>query len=106
MQRSEIGRVGPARKRRILPLSQPHLGALDAAPLPQISDCCLATGAFSGLTGVGGGAMLVSLMVSLLEMKQRLAQGTSLAIIMPVAFFGALTYAIQGLNGQFPFNGA
>ena len=25
---------------------------------------------------------------------------------MPVAFFGALTYAIQGLNGQFPFNGA
>ena len=30
----------------------------------------LATGAFSGLAGVGGGTMLVSLMVSLLEMKQ------------------------------------
>lgn len=64
----------------------------------------VATGIFSGLTGVGGGAMLVSLMASWLQVEQRVAQGTSLAIIMPVALFGAVAYTWQGLAGRFAFD--
>src|SRR5262249_13228198 len=66
----------------------------------------IATGLFSGLTGVGGGALVVSLIVSALGLDQRLAQGTAPAVIIPVAFFGAATYAAQGLSGQFPFDAA
>lgn len=62
------------------------------------------TGVFSGLTGVGGGAILVSLMVSWLGMSQHKAQGTTPAVIIPVAFLGAATYALQGMNGQFFFD--
>lgn len=61
-------------------------------------------GLFDGLTGVGGGAILVSLMVSWLGMSQHLAQGTTPAVIAPVVFLGAITYAIQGVNGQFAFD--
>lgn len=64
----------------------------------------VATGMFSGLTGVGGGALVVSLMVSVLGLTQRVAQGTAPAVIIPVAFFGAITYAVQGISGQFPFD--
>jgi hypothetical protein len=62
------------------------------------------TGVFSGLTGVGGGAILVSLLVSMLGLSQHLAQGTTPAIILPVALFGAITYAVQGVSGQFVFD--
>ena len=48
--------------------------------------------------------MLVSLLASWLHFEQRVAQGTSLAIIMPVALFGALTYTWQGLTGRFAFD--
>lgn len=64
----------------------------------------VATGLFSGLTGVGGGALVVSLMVSILGLTQRVAQGTAPAVILPVAFFGAITYTVQGMTGQFPFD--
>ncbi|MSQ27659.1 MAG: sulfite exporter TauE/SafE family protein [Dehalococcoidia bacterium] len=66
----------------------------------------VSTGVFSGLTGVGGGAMVVGLLASWLHFELRAAQGTSLAIIMPVALFGALTYAWQGLTGRFVFDSA
>ncbi len=62
------------------------------------------TGLFSGLTGVGGGAILVSLLVSVMGMTQRTAQGSTPAIIIPVALLGAAVYAIQGISGQFPFD--
>ncbi|MSQ15018.1 MAG: sulfite exporter TauE/SafE family protein [Dehalococcoidia bacterium] len=61
-------------------------------------------GLFDGLTGVGGGAILVAFMVSWLGMSQHLAQGTTPAVIVPVAFFGAITYAVQGMNGRFLFD--
>lgn len=56
------------------------------------------TGLFSGFTGVGGGAILVSMMVSFLGMTQHRAQGTSLAVIISLAFFGAITYSLQGYH--------
>lgn len=54
------------------------------------------TGVFSGLTGVGGGVILVSMMVSFLGFTQHRAHGTSLAVIIFLALFGAATYAAQG----------
>ena len=62
------------------------------------------TGVFSGLTGVGGGAILVVLMVSRLGLSQHLAQGTTPAVIIPVALVGATTYALQGMSGRFAFD--
>lgn len=52
----------------------------------------LAGGAFSGLTGVGGGAIMVPLLTGQLGLTQHRAHGTSLAIIMFVAAGGALAY--------------
>jgi uncharacterized protein len=60
---------------------------------------------FSGLTGVGGGAILVSLLVSWLDLNQHRAQGTTPVAILPVALAGAATYLIQGFLGVFRFDG-
>ena len=51
-----------------------------------------AGGAFSGLTGVGGGAVMVPMLTGWLKLSQRRAHGTSLAIIMFVAISGAAGY--------------
>ncbi|HYM14009.1 MAG TPA: sulfite exporter TauE/SafE family protein [Dehalococcoidia bacterium] len=51
-----------------------------------------AGGAFSGLTGVGGGAIMVPLLTSRLNLGQHRAHGTSLAIITFVAASGVVGY--------------
>jgi uncharacterized membrane protein YfcA len=51
-----------------------------------------AGGAFSGLTGVGGGAIMVPMLVGWLKLSQHRAHGTSLAIIMFVAISGVAGY--------------
>ncbi len=53
-------------------------------------------GLFSGLTGVGGGAVMVPLLTGLLRMPQHLAHGTSLAIIIFVAALAVLPYIADG----------
>ncbi|MBI2885766.1 MAG: sulfite exporter TauE/SafE family protein, partial [Chloroflexi bacterium] len=53
-------------------------------------------GLFSGLTGIGGGAILVPLFVSLLRIPQHRAHGTSLAVIVLVSMAGVPVYAQQG----------
>ena len=53
-------------------------------------------GFFGGLTGLGGGAILVTFMVSLLGMSQHKAHGTSLAVIFCLSIFAAITYSLQG----------
>lgn len=62
------------------------------------------TGGFGGLTGVGGGAILVSLMAAWLGVNQRQAQGTAPVVMLPIALLGATLYMVQGIGGQFPFN--
>ena len=49
-------------------------------------------GFFSGLTGVGGGAVMVPLLTGLLRLPQHLAHGTSLAIVIFVATAGLIGY--------------
>lgn len=56
----------------------------------------LAAGFLSGLFGVGGGVLMVPGLVLVLGMGQRLAHGTSLAAIVPIALAGVLGYALAG----------
>ena len=49
----------------------------------------LVTGVAGGLLGVGGGFVMVPAMVYLMKTPQREANGTSLAVIVPVAIVGA-----------------
>jgi uncharacterized membrane protein YfcA len=53
-------------------------------------------GILSGVMGVGGGIFLVPLMVVGFGVPQHLAQGTSLAAIVPTSVAGALTHYRQG----------
>jgi uncharacterized membrane protein YfcA len=52
-------------------------------------------GFLSGLFGVGGGILIVPGLVILMRMRQRLAHGTSLAAIVPIAVAGVIGYAVH-----------
>ncbi|HXF58169.1 MAG TPA: sulfite exporter TauE/SafE family protein [Actinomycetota bacterium] len=56
----------------------------------------LLAGFLSGLFGVGGGILIVPGLVLLLGMGQRLAHGTSLAAILPIAASGVAGFAAAG----------
>ena len=56
----------------------------------------LTGGFFSGLTGVGGGVILVPLLRRLLGLSQHGAHGTSLAIVIFVGPAGLIGYWING----------
>ncbi len=56
----------------------------------------MAGGFFSGLTGVGGGAIMVPLLRRFLNLSQHVAHGTSLAIVMFVGTAGLAGYWLNG----------
>jgi uncharacterized protein len=56
----------------------------------------LAAGLLSGTFGVGGGILFVPIMTSGYGFTQALAQGTSLAAIVPTAVVGGVTHIRQG----------
>jgi len=57
----------------------------------------LAAGMLSGLVGVGGGIIIVPALVFFLGFSQKLAQGTSLGILLlPIGILGAMQYYKQG----------
>jgi len=57
----------------------------------------LAAGMLSGMVGVGGGIIIVPCLVLFLGFSQKLAQGTSLGILLlPIGIFGVLQYYKQG----------
>jgi uncharacterized membrane protein YfcA len=56
----------------------------------------LVIGVVSGLTGVGGGILIVPLLAIGFGIGQRVAQGTSLIAILPTAAIGALTHQRNG----------
>ena len=56
----------------------------------------LVIGTISGLTGVGGGVLLVPTLVLAFGIGQRVAQGTSLLAILPTAMVGAFVHQRQG----------
>lgn len=55
-----------------------------------------ASGVISGLLGVGGGSVLVPGLVLVTGFPQQLAQGTSLAVILPSSGAGAVAHARLG----------
>jgi uncharacterized membrane protein YfcA len=66
----------------------PHLGRLAVI--------ATAAGAFSGLFGVGGGALIVPLLVLWLGYEEREATGTSLAAIAIIAALAATAHGLYG----------
>jgi uncharacterized membrane protein YfcA len=52
-------------------------------------------GFLSGLFGVGGGILIVPVLVLALKMDQRLAHGTSLAAVLPIAVSGLIGFAME-----------
>jgi uncharacterized membrane protein YfcA len=56
----------------------------------------LIAGILSGLLGVGGGIVMVPAIVFLLGRDQHIAQGVSLAVIIPVSISGAWIHARKG----------
>jgi uncharacterized membrane protein YfcA len=56
----------------------------------------LVAGFLSGLLGIGGGQILTPGMIFFFGLPQKLAQGISIAFIVPTAFSGALTHYRRG----------
>lgn len=74
------------------PTSQP----MSASRLALVVAVGLAAGFLSGLFGVGGGILIVPALVFILKMDQRLAHGTSLAAVLPIAFASLFGFWTQG----------
>ena len=53
-------------------------------------------GAFSGLFGVGGGAVIVPLLILWMAYEEREATGTSLTAIPVIAAIGAAVHGVHG----------
>ena len=64
--------------------------------LPRLAAIAIVAGAFSGLFGVGGGALIVPLLVLWLAYDERVATGTSLAAICIMAVAGATVHGLLG----------
>lgn len=54
-------------------------------------------GTLSGLIGIGGGIVIIPVLVLVFGFSQHMAQGTTLALLVPpIGFFAALMYYKQG----------
>lgn len=51
-------------------------------------------GFLSGIFGVGGGILIVPALVIVMGMDQRIAHGTSLAAVLPIAISGTVSYGL------------
>ncbi|MEO7043699.1 MAG: TSUP family transporter [Ferruginibacter sp.] len=57
----------------------------------------LASGILGGMVGVGGGIIIVPALVYFLGFSQKMAQGTSLAILLlPIGLLGVIQFYKQG----------
>ncbi len=71
-------------------------GTPSPAKTGQVIAVGLVSGFLSGIFGVGGGILIVPALVLVLKLDQRLAHGTSLAAVLPIALSGTLGYALDG----------
>jgi uncharacterized protein len=72
--------------------------ARSGAASSSVVRCCavgVVAGFLSGLFGVGGGILIVPALVLVLRFDQRLAHGTSLAAVLPIAVSSLTSYAID-----------
>lgn len=66
-----------------------------ARPVTRVLLLGAVAGFLSGLFGVGGGILIVPMLVLLVGMDQRLAHGTSLAAVLPIAVSGVIGFALE-----------
>ncbi len=57
----------------------------------------IVAGAVSGLVGIGGGVIIIPALVIILGLSQKLAQGTTLALMLPpISIFAVIEYHKKG----------
>lgn len=57
----------------------------------------LVAGILSGLIGIGGGVIIIPALIFIFGLSQKMAQGTTLALLIPpIGILAALTYYKQG----------
>ena len=78
------------------PAATARAGGEGALQVVLIAVVGLVIGTLSGLTGVGGGILVVPALVLGFGVDQRIAQGTSLLAILPTAALGALVHHRNG----------
>jgi len=69
--------------------------ALSSSRITRAIALGLVAGFLSGLFGVGGGILIVPVLVLAMRMDQRLAHGTSLAAVLPIATAGVIGFALE-----------
>ena len=94
-----------------VPESLQDLPALSAGLVVAYVASGLAMGFLAAMFGIGGGIVLVPVLVTVLDYDQRLAAGTSLAVMAPTALVGALRltkpgYTSWGRGVRFGLGGA
>jgi uncharacterized membrane protein YfcA len=58
----------------------------------------LVAGVISSMVGIGGGVIIVPALVGIFAVSQKMAQGTSLAMLLPpIGILGVMQYHKQGL---------
>lgn len=72
------------------------LDGVPALRLAYLALTGLGVGTLSGLLGVGGGIIAIPALVWILHLNQHVAQGTSLAVMVPTALWGVYRYARRG----------
>jgi uncharacterized protein len=77
-------------------LPQGSPGGMDLGRALEMVGVGVLVGIVSGLLGVGGGLVMVPALALLLAYPQHQAQGTSLAVIIPVSISGALVHMRRG----------
>jgi len=79
----------------------PKLGREDAEPrenLALVAACGFPIGIVSGLTGIGGGVLIVAVLVLALNFPMHTAVGTSVASIILASLGGIIGYIVNGLG--------
>jgi uncharacterized membrane protein YfcA len=77
-------------------LASTNVPALSPFQYAMITTGGIVVGIASGITGVGGGTLIVPLLGLGFGIGQRVAQGTSLVALLPTAAIGALTHHRNG----------
>jgi uncharacterized protein len=93
MIRDPIPQRPPALPPERLPDALPAASA--ATSMTKAALVGLAAGFLSGLFGVGGGILLVPALVIVLKLGQKLAHGTSLAAVLPIALSSLFGYTVE-----------
>jgi uncharacterized protein len=75
--------------------TEPHATRPAGSRVARAAAVGLVAGFLSGLFGVGGGILIVPALVLVMTMDQRLAHGTSLAAVLPIAVSSTLGYALE-----------